>query len=175
MSARGSASAESLAARLGWRYGVAAGALTLLVGLALAIPTAIVPNPFFTRMTPVEPEQYAFWIATSLLIGALLATYLAAGLRRRCAGQSAGAGLLGVFAVGCPVCNKLIVALLGTSGALTYFAPIQPLLGAGAVALAAYGLWLRLRAVGASACEPRSAAARWTGGSAADARAADTP
>ena len=111
-------------------------------------------------MTPVEPEQYAFWVATSLLTGALLATYLEPGLRRGLAGQSAGAGLLGVFAVGCPICNKLVVALLGTSGALTYFAPIQPLLGAGAVALAGYGLWLRLRALRTGACELRSAAAQ---------------
>lgn len=160
MSARGRVLADPMPARLGLRYGVAAGALTLLVGLALAIPTAIVPNPFFTRMTPVEPEQYVFWGATSLLTGALLATYLAPGLKRGLAGQSAGAGLLGVFAIGCPVCNKLMVALLGTSGALTYFAPLQPLLGAGAVALAGYGLWLRLRALAANACEPRSAAAR---------------
>ena len=160
MSAWGPAVADSIAARLGLRYYVAAGALTLLIALALAIPTAIAPNPFFTRMTPVEPEQYGFWVATSLLTGALLATYLIPGLRRGLAGQSAGAGLLGVFAVGCPICNKLVVALLGTSGALTYFAPIQPLLGTGAVGLAGYALWLRLRALATTACEPRSAAAR---------------
>lgn len=142
----------SVGARLGWRYFTLAGALAALVALVLAIPTAIVANPYFTRMTPVEPEQYAFWVATSLLTGALLATYLEPGLRRGLAGQSAGAGLLGVFAVGCPICNKLVVALLGTSGALTYFAPIQPLLGAGAVALAGYGLWLRLRALTAGVC-----------------------
>lgn len=150
----------SVGARLGWRYFTLAGALAALVALVLAIPTAIVANPYFTRMTPVEPEQYAFWIATSLLTGALLATYLEPGLRRGLAGQSAGAGLLGVFAVGCPICNKLVVALLGTSGALTYFAPIQPLLGAGAVGLAGYGLWLRLRALRTGACELRSAAAQ---------------
>ena len=150
----------SSGARLGWRYFTLAGALAALVALVLAIPTAIVSNSFFSRMTPVEPEQYAFWVATSLLTGALLATYLEPGLRRGLAGQSAGAGLLGVFAVGCPICNKLVVALLGTSGALTYFAPIQPLLGAGAVALAGYGLWLRLRAVRSGTCELRSAAAQ---------------
>ena len=150
----------SLGARPGLRYFALAGALAALVALVLAIPTAIVSNSWFTRMTPVEPEQYVFWVATSSLTGALLATYLEPGLRRGLAGQSAGAGLLGVFAVGCPICNKLVVALLGTSGALTYFAPVQPLLGAGAVALAGYGLWLRLRALRAGTCELRSAAAQ---------------
>ena len=152
MSHQGPPLADSVGARLGWRYFTVAGALAALVALALAIPTAIVSNPYFTRMTPVEPEQYAFWVAISLLTGALLATYLLPGLRRGLAGQSAGAGLLGVFAVGCPICNKLVVALLGTSGALTYFAPIQPLLGAAAVGLAGYALWLRLRPAHREAC-----------------------
>lgn len=137
---------------IGPRYLAVAALAAALTALVLAIPTDILPNPFFTRMTPIEPEQYAFWIATSVLTGALLATYLEPGLRRRLAGQSVGAGLLGVFAIGCPICNKLVVAVLGLSGALTYFAPIQPILGAAAVGLAGYGLWLRLRAVRAGAC-----------------------
>jgi hypothetical protein len=47
--------------------------------------------------------------------------------------------------VGCPVCNKLVVVLLGSSGALTYFAPVQPLLGLLAVTLSATALAVRLR------------------------------
>jgi hypothetical protein len=146
------AAAASLRDWLGARYLAVAFAATFTVGLVLAVPTAIIDNPFFTRMTPVEPEQYLFWILTSALTGALLATYLEPGLRRGLAGQSAGAGLLGVFAIGCPICNKLVVAVLGTSGALTYFAPIQPLLGAGAVGLAAYALWLRVRVLRSGTC-----------------------
>lgn len=138
---------------MGPRYLILAGVAAVVTALALGIPTDIVPNPLFTRMTPIEPEQLAFWIATSLLMGALLATYLEPGMRRGLAGQSVGAGLLGVFAVGCPICNKLIVGVLGVSGALTYFAPIQPILGAAAVGLAAYGLWVRLRALRSGACE----------------------
>ena len=124
----------------------------MLIALVLAVPTAIIDNPWFTRMTPVEPEQYGFWAATSLLTGALLATYIDPNLRHGLGGRTVGAGLLGVFAVGCPVCNKLVVAILGTSGALSWFAPIQPLLGLGAVALAGYGLWIRVRALRAGAC-----------------------
>lgn len=39
-----------------------------------------------------------------------------------------GAVLLSVFAVGYPVCNKLVLIALGTSGALSVWEPIQPFL-----------------------------------------------
>lgn len=145
---------------LSGRYLAAAGLLSALFALVLAIPTAIIPNQLFTRMTPVEPEQYVIWLMTSVLAGALAATYLDPVLRGRGAGQSAGAGLLGIFAIGCPVCNKLVVSAIGTSGALTYFAPLQPVIGAGAVALGAVGLWLRFRAVRSQACRTPAADGR---------------
>lgn len=142
----------TIPARLGWRYLALSLVLAGAVAVALAIPTAIIDTPYFTRMTAVEPEQYVFWIATSLLTGALIATYLLPHLRHGIAGPSAGAGLLGVFAVGCPVCNKLVVTLIGTSGALNYFAPIQPLIGLAAVGLAGWALWARYRILGDPAC-----------------------
>lgn len=61
-----------------------------------------------------------------------------------------GGGLLSVFAVGCPVCNKLVVLAPGTSGALTYFAPLQPVLGFLSVGLLLYAL--RARLAGAQTC-----------------------
>jgi hypothetical protein len=48
--------------------------------------------------------------------------------------------LLSVLAIGCPVCNKLVVLALGVGGALTYFAPVQPILGFLSVGLLAYAL-----------------------------------
>lgn len=80
--------------------------------------------------------------------GAVLSTALVAvprGARNRIAAAGAGSGYLGVLAVGCPVCNKLVVALLGVSGAFNYFAPIQPLLGAAGLAMAGVALFIRLR------------------------------
>ncbi len=119
---------------------------TALVAIAIGIPTDVVPNPWFTRMTPVTTSNYFFWVASSLLTGALLATYvLPRTARRNLAAASAGSGYLGVLAVGCPVCNKLVVALLGVSGAFNYFAPIQPLLGGAGLMLAGAALIVRLR------------------------------
>jgi hypothetical protein len=130
---------------------------TILVALAIGIPTAVIPNPWFVRMTPAGMSNYFFWVASSLLTGTLLATYtLPRSARDGIAAATAGSGYLGLLAVGCPVCNKLVVALLGVSGAFNYFAPIQPLLGAGGLLLAATGLVIRLRGA-RRACEvPRS-------------------
>ncbi len=64
-----------------------------------------------------------------------------------------GVASFGAFlAIGCPVCNKLALLLLGTSGALSIWAPIQPVLGAVSLALlTATVVWrLRLRASGAT-------------------------
>jgi hypothetical protein len=52
-----------------------------------------------------------------------------------------------VLAVGCPICNKIVVLLLGVSGALTIFQPLQPVLALAAMVLLGYALFLRLRAV----------------------------
>ena len=49
-----------------------------------------------------------------------------------------------VFAVGCPVCNKLVALALGAGGALTYFGPTQPVLGLLSVGLLLYALRERL-------------------------------
>jgi hypothetical protein len=56
--------------------------------------------------------------------------------------------VLSVLAVGCPICNKLVVLLLGVSGALTIFEPAQLYLGVVSVVLLAWTLRLRARAVG---------------------------
>ncbi|WKV15937.1 hypothetical protein LP422_24200 [Janibacter limosus] len=54
-------------------------------------------------------------------------------------------GLLTFFAVGCPVCNKLVLLALGTAGAMTWFEPVQPVLQVPAVLLLTRSLRTRLR------------------------------
>jgi hypothetical protein len=49
------------------------------------------------------------------------------------------------FAVGCPVCNKLVLVAFGYSGALKYFGPVQPYLAVGAIALLAWAFVGRVR------------------------------
>lgn len=113
------------------------------------VPTDIIDTPLFVRMTPVEWWNYPFWLASAILVGLLAATYVAGpdGERSKGSqGKALGGGLLSVFAIGCPICNKLVVLALGISGALTYFAPIQPILGFLSVGLLLYALRVRLSA-----------------------------
>ncbi|GIK83230.1 MAG: hypothetical protein BroJett024_43350 [Alphaproteobacteria bacterium] len=123
-----------------------------VLAVLMAIPTAIVGNPWFTRMTPVYLDQYIFWIGTSILAGILLATYLGGFRSASAAGGSVGGGLLGYLAIGCPVCNKLIVALLGVSGAMDYFAPAQPFLGALGMLALGVALGYRIRSLRRMEC-----------------------
>ena len=58
-----------------------------------------------------------------------------------------GGGFLVYLAVSCPLCNKAVVALLGASGAVNIFEPIQPFLGALGLILASVALALRLRGI----------------------------
>lgn len=56
-----------------------------------------------------------------------------------------GGGVLSVLAIGCPTCNAVAVAALGTGGALAVFAPVQPVLGVAAIAVLLAALHRRLQ------------------------------
>lgn len=124
----------------------------ILGSLLVGIPTAVIPNPIFTRMIPTSPSDYGFWAITSILLGLLAASYFVhpREVVDPAQNQLVGGGLLSVLAVGCPICNKIVVLALGVSGALTYFAPIQPAIGLASVALLIYALRLRFQALNGS-------------------------
>ena len=133
---------------LGPRYVALAVPCTMLAALALGIPTAIIPNPVFHRVIAAGASNYFFWASTSVVTGALLATYaLPRTVRDRAAEAGLGGGFLAFLAVGCPVCNKAVVMLIGTSGAVSIFQPIQPVLGALGLILASIALGVRLRGI----------------------------
>ena len=140
-------------------WGVSARTTVVGVGaavgtaLVIGIPTDVVPNPWFDRVIGVRPFDVVVLIALSALTGALTATYTVAGDSGTAAPRAGiGSGIVGWFAVGCPVCNKLVVALIGASGATSTFAPLQPALGVAAVALAAAALIVRVRAIRRGSC-----------------------
>lgn len=130
---------------------------------ASGLPTGIIETPFYVRMTPVEWWNYPFWIVNAVLVGLLAATY-APGPREsnasggRAFGGGLGGGLLTVFAIGCPVCNKLVVLAIGFGGAMSYFAPVQPFLGFISTGLLLYGL--RFRLAGEGSCPIGTPAAK---------------
>jgi hypothetical protein len=152
---------------------------TVLAALAYGLVAAIIPNPVFGRSVPPTDASIVIWLICAPLMGIIGATYSspwapatspiillsADGVpaSRPSSGRVSpadderatwlgGVASFGAFlAIGCPVCNKVALLLLGTSGALSVWAPIQPILGAISLGLLlATVVWrLRLRASGA--------------------------
>ncbi|MDI3240866.1 hypothetical protein QK292_06145 [Arthrobacter sp. AL08] len=125
-----------------WLAVAAAATATYLV---VAVPTDLIDTPLFSREVP--PTWWSFPVlgVTALLTGLLLATYVSrepAADGESSDGEPDSKGRFGAagtivsfFAVGCPVCNKLVLLALGTSGAMQYFEPIQPVLAGLSIAL----------------------------------------
>jgi hypothetical protein len=127
---------------------VASGVSALVLGL----PTELIPNPVFARRIEAPLWTYPSLAITAVLAGLLLATYVRNGPRVSGARlvdldevspeesrRVTMGGLLSFFAIGCPTCNKLVLIALGSSGAITWFEPVQPLLaltGIGVLVLA---------------------------------------
>ena len=132
-----------------WLIAAIGGIVTLVV---IGIPTAIIDNPFFVRMTPVRTQDYVIWVATGLMTGLIMATFTRSTKASVAGGKTVSGGFLSFLAVGCPICNKLVLLLLGTSGALTYFAPAQLYIGMASLALLGWALHLRVQAIGRSRC-----------------------
>lgn len=140
-----------------WLVAALAGLATALL---VALPTAVIPNPVFGRSIEVTWWSYPVVIITGILGGLLIATYVRtptpAGAQApepeadRPLTLGAVGGLVSFFAVGCPVCNKLVLLALGASGAVTWFAPVQPFLALASVGLMAWALRTRLK--GSTSC-----------------------
>ncbi len=138
---------------------------SVVVALGIGLPTDVIPNPVFGRPVPVTWWSYPVLIVTAVLGGLLIATYVRVTPNNpRSDGvgsdhadgeieidapsrQGSIGGLLSFFAVGCPVCNKLVVVALGTTGARQWFEPLQPFLAVGSILLLGYALRSRIRSV----------------------------
>jgi hypothetical protein len=145
-------SIAALRSTLDRRFWVVAVAATTGSLLLLGVPTAVIPNPFFVRMVPTETFNVLVWLLSAPLIGLLIGTYVRPprpALDRATgepgAGRTTLGGVAAYLAIGCPICNKVVVAALGVGGALSYFAPLQPIIGAGSLALLGATLVWRLR------------------------------
>lgn len=111
--------------------------------IVVGVPTDIIDTPFFGREVPVRWWEHPVLAATAILTGLWFG--IRPGTReRRPAGAMAGV-VLAVFAVGCPVCNKIVLLAIGTSGALGFWAPLQPVLAVVSLALLTLAVVLRRR------------------------------
>ncbi|MCB0916688.1 MAG: hypothetical protein H6525_02060 [Actinobacteria bacterium] len=129
-----------------WLAAVLGGLATFVL---LGVTTAVIPNPVFGRS--IAPTDWAMevLVITSVLSGLLFASYVrneARALEPADKGSRWGTagGLLAYLAIGCPVCNKVVLIALGSTGAVQFFAPIQPYLGALGIGFLAFALVFRL-------------------------------
>jgi len=123
--------------------------------LLLGIPKRLVHTHLFSRTVTNSPQDYVIWMISALLLGPLLALMTLypilsqkAALGKRSpagSGRAFGGALLSFFSVGCPVCNKVVVLLLGLGGAMTIFNPLRPFLGLASIVLLCVTLFLRVR------------------------------
>ena len=120
---------------------------SIITGLVIALPTAIIENPIFGREIAVTSWSIPVLLITSILSGMLFATYIrnesSIDEDKSLKVGTAGA-LFSFLAVGCPVCNKIALIALGYSGAIKYFAPVQPYLAILGVVILSYALIKRL-------------------------------
>lgn len=136
--------------------------------LVYGLITAIIPNPVFGRSVPPEPFAIWTWLLSAPLMGLVMATYTAPVRQtplvilqlgdpgtvereeRRTSTLGSLAGLGTFLAIGCPMCNKIALLLLGASGAMSVWAPIQPWIATASLVLllATAGWRLRMRARG---------------------------
>ena len=120
------------------RHVAVAVVASLAVAVLIGLTSVLIPNSMFARDIPPVWWNYPVWLLTSALSGMLVATYVRADASdqddlpddRRSSRLGLAGGMLAWFAVGCPVCNKLVLLMLGTSGAMGLWAPAQPYVAA---------------------------------------------
>ena len=130
-----------------------------VAAVIIAVPSDLIDTPIFGRPVEVRWIDYVILAVTSSLIGLIFAirpeptesSELAAITERQGTGTIWG-GFVSFLAVGCPVCNQAVVALIGVSGALSWWAPVQPFVGLLAVGLLLYTLRKRLNTYKLTAC-----------------------
>jgi len=127
---------------------------TVIAAVVIAIPSDLINTSFFGR--PIEPKaiDYLILAITAALIGTILAIRPEQQTDRDEQDQTrtVWGGFVSFLAVGCPVCNQAVVALVGTSGALSWWAPVQPVVGLLAIGLLVHTLRRRLDTYELSAC-----------------------
>jgi hypothetical protein len=115
---------------------------------ATAAVTAAVTVLFIARQVPPTAWAWPVLVVSAVLAGLVTATYVAypdgAAPRRSDSRLGVAGWMITFFAVGCPVCNKIVLLALGTTGALQIFEPVQPYLAGASILLLGWALYARL-------------------------------
>jgi hypothetical protein len=130
----------------------------VVAAVLIAVPADLIDTRFFGRPVETRPIDYIILAVTASLIGLIFGIRPEAPDEDRALEVDAQerttvwGGFASFLAVGCPVCNQAVVALVGTSGALSWWAPVQPVVGAVAIGLLVFTLRKRLRTYDLATC-----------------------
>jgi len=113
-----------------WKYISIGVFASIIIFLIFGIPTDLVPNNYFIRMIPIKATDYIFLSLTSIMLGTYIALYYYdKKTNKKCNYTAYGGAVAGIFAVGCPICNVMLISLFSATAILTYFEPYRPILG----------------------------------------------
>lgn len=106
-------------------YTLAFSALAILI---LGIPTAVIRNHFYFRMTPAFWFDYVFLVFNGALIGLYFAITYTSTQPEACKVEkkSIFASLLALFGIACPICNQILLLIFSTTFLLSFLEPIRP-------------------------------------------------
>jgi len=132
--------------RAGVKSALIGASASILLFLLFGIPTDLVPNSYYARMIPASTRDYIFLGATSVMLGG----YIGLQFYRKSGGArgdlaALGGGVTGLLAFGCPICNAILVSLVGTTALLTYYDPVRPAVGVLGIGLLGAALYLKLK------------------------------
>ena len=116
----------------------AAAAAAMFV--ALGTVAALWKNPLFMRMTPTGGFEISLLLLQSVLAGVYVGLPQSA-----CGKRTAGAGaVIGFIGIACPVCNKILVPLIGSTLLLEYFEPVRLYVALAGAAFLGAAVWVKL-------------------------------
>lgn len=115
-------------------------ALTWIVStLILGVPTDVIPNDYFMRISKITFLDKAFVVIIPLLIAYY--AYLIFSRNKTVGYKSSSVAVIaGYFGVACPMCIHTLVIIFGSSLLMTYFDPVRPILGLFSVGLLLFAI-----------------------------------
>ncbi|MBI4052841.1 MAG: hypothetical protein HY394_02270 [Candidatus Diapherotrites archaeon] len=131
--------------------------LSILLFIIMGTPTALVPNPFihYKRMVAAAWLDYFFLASTSIMLAALISLKLYFRSGRGLGAKEIGGGALGFLAFSCPICNALLVALLGGATIMAFVEPLRPLFGVVSIAILGWLIYGALKCGGCNGAAGR--------------------
>jgi len=127
--------------------------IAAVAAVVIAVPTDLIDTRFFGGAVEPTAIDYVILAITAALIGLILAIRAPRSAATESQDRTTVfGGAISFLAVGCPVCNQLVLAAVGTSGALSWWAPVQPFVGLAAIAVLLWTLRKRLETYALLAC-----------------------